>query len=425
MTPPPADEPEQLDDAANLDPQEALRLLEAFVVDNEPLQRLESRIGRFNIFDALGIVHQELRHSNFLAWLLDPAESHGQGGLFLRAFLMDLLRQTPPGEQRLFSPVYLDGAELRGVEVRREWRNIDLLITCEEPSFVIAIENKVNSGEHSDQLNRYRKIIQGATELSKFDRPQYVFLTRRGDEPTDEAWTIYTYTDLHRALSRCRELNYTQMGEDVLAFLDHYLRLIGSQMMDDAKIVELCRDIYRNHRQAIDLITTTAKQQSSEQLDALYDLVVQQADRWVMLRKTNREINFIPRRWYDVIPGIGTRVRSDPKDWLFVTLWCYDKECWLNVAVRGVSQPDVRQACVDVLTGEGNSYGLKRKKKLSQGWNSLGRNNIMSFPQGELPDVEALLAKVLPMLDKLWGRLASADQVLAEAVARTYQTDST
>jgi len=70
--------------------------LERFVVENEDLLALEERIGRFNIFDALGVVRAEIRHSNFLAWLLDPLESHGQGALFLKALLMDLLRHTPP-----------------------------------------------------------------------------------------------------------------------------------------------------------------------------------------------------------------------------------------------------------------------------------------------------------------------------------------
>src|SRR5262249_10582480 len=49
------------------------------------LTKLEARIGRFNIFDALGIARAEIRHSSFLAFILDPAESHGQGQLFLKA----------------------------------------------------------------------------------------------------------------------------------------------------------------------------------------------------------------------------------------------------------------------------------------------------------------------------------------------------
>ena len=36
-----------------------------------------------NIFQILSITRAEIRHSNFLAWLLDPNESHKLGGLFL------------------------------------------------------------------------------------------------------------------------------------------------------------------------------------------------------------------------------------------------------------------------------------------------------------------------------------------------------
>src|SRR6266699_4955387 len=111
---------------------EELTALERFVVDNDDLLTLESLIGRFNIFDALAISQAEIRHSNFLAFILDPAESNGQGPLFLKAVLMDLLKAAP-ADLRPFSPIDLDGTDLRGVSVRREWRHIDLLITCEEP----------------------------------------------------------------------------------------------------------------------------------------------------------------------------------------------------------------------------------------------------------------------------------------------------
>src|SRR6266567_4711859 len=87
---------------------DAVKALEHFVVDNDDLLALESLIGKFNIFDALGIARAEIRHSNFLAYILDPAESHGQGQLFLKAILMDLLKAAP-ADLRPFSPIDLDG----------------------------------------------------------------------------------------------------------------------------------------------------------------------------------------------------------------------------------------------------------------------------------------------------------------------------
>ena len=49
-----------------------LKALEDFVVGNEDLERLEALLDRFNVFEAIGVIRQELRHSNFLAFLLDP-----------------------------------------------------------------------------------------------------------------------------------------------------------------------------------------------------------------------------------------------------------------------------------------------------------------------------------------------------------------
>ncbi|MFA7238170.1 MAG: PD-(D/E)XK nuclease family protein [Phycisphaeraceae bacterium] len=112
-------------------PIDPMQALERFIVDNDDLLALEERVGRFNIFDALGITRVEIRHSNFLGWLLDPAESHGQGPLFLNAILMDLFKKARgDGMDVPLSPVELDGAELRGVDIRREWHNIDILIKC-------------------------------------------------------------------------------------------------------------------------------------------------------------------------------------------------------------------------------------------------------------------------------------------------------
>src|SRR6266516_29774 len=92
--------------------------LESLVLEND-LQLLEQRIGKFNFFNAIKIERTEIRHSNFLAFILDPARSHGHGQLFLNALLMDLLKNTPP-HIRPLSPIDFDGTQLLDVEVRRE-----------------------------------------------------------------------------------------------------------------------------------------------------------------------------------------------------------------------------------------------------------------------------------------------------------------
>ena len=40
---------------------------------------------KFNAFDVLRYSDYEIRHSNVLAWLLTPGETHGVGGAFLRS----------------------------------------------------------------------------------------------------------------------------------------------------------------------------------------------------------------------------------------------------------------------------------------------------------------------------------------------------
>lgn len=115
-------------------------LLEAFVVDNDDLERLEALLAQFNIFEALGAVRQELRHSDFLAFLLDPSQNHGLGDVFLKRFLKRVLVRAadPP-----LSAVEIDVADLHEAEIRREWRHIDILIHDPESRLVCAIENKV------------------------------------------------------------------------------------------------------------------------------------------------------------------------------------------------------------------------------------------------------------------------------------------
>ena len=60
---------------------------ENLLIGNPDLLKLQDFVSRFNIFEALGVVRQELRHSSFLSFILNPSERHGLGDSFLRRVL--------------------------------------------------------------------------------------------------------------------------------------------------------------------------------------------------------------------------------------------------------------------------------------------------------------------------------------------------
>ena len=137
-------------------------LLESFVVDNEDLDKLEAKLAQFNLFEAIGVVRQELRHSNFLAFLLNPSQNHRLDDIFLKRLLKRVLLESDELielKDLKISPIDIDIADFKDAEDRREWKHIDILIHSPGNHLVCAIENKIGSKEHSGQLHRYRETV--------------------------------------------------------------------------------------------------------------------------------------------------------------------------------------------------------------------------------------------------------------------------
>lgn len=396
------------DTGTDLNTADAVAALERFVVDNDDLLELERRIGRFNIFDALRIVNAEIRHSNFLAWLLDPNESHNLGPLFLRAVLMDLWRQSEPRHRPAgLSPITLDGGDLRGVEIRREWQNIDLLIRCDEPQFVIAIENKIRSGEHSDQLERYKETVR--KQLGDVPQ-QFVFLTPEGDEPSDDDWTGYDYGCLHDVLQRVIDANRSAIGDDVLAFVEHYLNILRSKLMDDPQIDELCRRIYQNHRQAIDLIVERVGTSNASSLIAMEETINEDPD-WQLIKRTSKRIQCIPKCW--ALPEINKRKQFPANAWLFVEIRLNQAKCKCVSLLRAspTTDTEIRQKIIGRLVENPKEFGLKTFFKdsthMGTSWTAFGRTTVFSWAEDDPPDDSVMVKKVMAHLAK---RLAVLEQ---------------
>jgi hypothetical protein len=115
-------------------------------------------------------------HSDMLAWLLDPSGWHGVGDRFARAFAHAALEEC--------------GLEVRSplnvVDVRREFSTgrgpVDILLRVRNGHGRVAlgVENKIDSPESNDQLDRY---ATGLATCFPDETVALMFLTPDGREP--------------------------------------------------------------------------------------------------------------------------------------------------------------------------------------------------------------------------------------------------
>jgi len=228
------------------------RALEAFVVENADLETLEGLLEQFNIFETVGVIRQELRHSDFLAFLLDPRQNHHLGDAFVQRLLQKVLIATrhlaPP-----LSPVHLDSWDLGRLTVRREWQNIDILLVDPVNRLVVVIENKIDSGEHSDQLARYLHIVHNDYPITAW-RHLAVYLTPDGAEPSEAGYLPADYglvADAVEAVAASRE---PSLDPALYQLMIHYTRMLRRHIVTDSETADLCRRIYQKHQRALDLI---------------------------------------------------------------------------------------------------------------------------------------------------------------------------
>lgn len=221
--------------------------LQNFLLDIECLDELLPWTGKFNIFDVLKISRTEIRHSNMLSWLFDSNETHGIGDKFLRSVVQRIVEND---NQNKYSVIDILMMDFGSFTVYREWKNIDILLVSNEEKFLIAIENKVGSHEHSNQLNRYRKILEN--DFSEFGK-MYVYLTPDGEDPSDtDNWDVFTYSEVLEILEHIS--GKVELRDDVKLMIDNYIDVLRRDIVEDKKLIEICDKIYNKHRHALDLI---------------------------------------------------------------------------------------------------------------------------------------------------------------------------
>ncbi len=249
-------------------PNAELEILEDFVRNNEELDQLEALAEVFNTFEVLGIVRRELRHSDFLAYLLDPQENHGLGDAFVKRLLKRACPRKPVDESAI-SAIDLDTMDLGHLEVRREWKNIDILVKVDQRLIVI-IENKIDTSEHSDQLQRYRE--QAAREYVGW-KTLCIYLSIYGELPTDDSFVPIDYGSLVETLESVLNNPIVSPSPDARSLISQYCQTVRRHFMAESDISKLCEQIYKKHKRALDLIFEHRPDDQSRVAEILRELV--------------------------------------------------------------------------------------------------------------------------------------------------------
>lgn len=370
-------------------------LLEALVINNSDLSLLESKLSSFNIFEAVGMTRQEIRHSYFLSFLLNPSESHYFGDLFLKKFLISSLLsfENPP-----FSVISIDVANLEDAEVKREYKNIDILVYSSSEKLVVAIENKIDSSEHSNQLNRYREIVE--SDFHEY-RKLLIYLTKEGNLASDPTnWNALSYEAIAHCLDDLCIQHSAKMNDDVKSLMIHYSALIKRHIMNDSEIAQLCRKIYKQHKYALDLIYEHRPDFQLEIADFLQYLIDENQEDCIEKDDcVKKHPRFTPREW-DKLKFQHTCLNwTSSRRLILFEFWNDTQYLGLNLCL-GPGSEELKQLIYDSLKNA-NVPRIHKGRVKGNSWNHIVRMPILEAKDYEEGDFDKVKDKIKSSFDRL------------------------
>lgn len=177
-----------------------------------------------NIFEILKIRNMEIRHSNFLGWLLDPEESHNLKNEFLKGFVQEGINKNK------YTEITVDIDLIDSVKIEREYKDIDLLI--ESHNVVFCIENKIFSNEHSDQLKKYKKIVQ--KEFPNKEKV-FIYLTPSG-KPSQQETELYLPISYSVVLEVLKHLNIKKIDKNAQIYILDYIATLEKDILKNNEL---------------------------------------------------------------------------------------------------------------------------------------------------------------------------------------------
>jgi PD-(D/E)XK nuclease superfamily len=267
------------------------------LLDDSDFQALNRQLGKFNLFEALGAERGELRHSNFLSFVLSPTKPHGLGDELLRRFIKLVIAKMQVGS-RPVSSLEIAVADLDSTIVERERDDIDILLEIPPPlNMIVIVENKIGASEARGQLAKYKRSV---AQRFNNHRRLHVFLTPTGKKASDADFVPCSYAELAEVIARLvdEQAQYRTFPDETKVILEHYVSMLRRNVVDDEQLRNLARQLYARYSEAFDFISASKPQQ--DEILAVVRREIEATEDLTFDRQGTLMLRFVPTKWNDI-----------------------------------------------------------------------------------------------------------------------------
>lgn len=187
----------------------------------------KERINDLDLPNLFNYATKELSQDAFLCWALEWRNIRGHqmcefAYLLLESFIKESIYKNQ-----------IDPLDIEKVEIKKQYKNIDILVLAKLKNGMILpiiIEDKIDTSEHDNQLERYREII--IKEYTNYPEPICIYYK------TGYFFELYSEIEKHHYIvyDKLKILNILKIFEDFqmpLLFCDYYAHLVHKQKYED------------------------------------------------------------------------------------------------------------------------------------------------------------------------------------------------
>lgn len=226
------------------------------------VQRLKFHKVDLDVFDILNLKQMEIRHSRMVAFLLNPNAEHKSD-----MFLYGLYRYLGFTNKRIKKDFISVDCETVS--------NMDIFIRDSYNKIIIVIENKINSREHSNQLEKYYKYTKANYTMYNC---KYIYLCKNMGENIDERWSKVSYEILFDDILFKNKIK--GMDSSMEKFIENYkytfIREFNMSTRDNEKKKAL--EFYTKYKDTLDIVYQFAEKEGLLKTPAYVQLIKEELE---------------------------------------------------------------------------------------------------------------------------------------------------